>query len=114
MSPVREDWLEGKASLALLTSDRPLFLCSYDLAHNQVVICSNRALTEEKVRTVLAHELVHMYDHCANNMDWTDSQHLACSEVTTTNLSLLQSPPSLPGAGSEYRSLCWAATQRSA
>ena len=42
-------------------------------------------MTEEKVRTVLAHELVHMYDNCANNMDWMDSEHLACSEVTTDN-----------------------------
>ena len=92
VSPVREVWLEGEARL---TSDPPLTdlsVCRYDLAHNQVVICSNLALTEKKVGTVLAHELVHMYDHCANNMDWTDSQHLACSEVTTDNyLSSLSS-----------------------
>ena len=60
-----------------------------------MVICSNLAPTEEKVGTVLAHELVHMYDHCANNMDWTDSQHLACSEVTTDNHYSLHSHPSI-------------------
>ena len=42
-------------------------------------------MSEEKVGTVLAHELVHMYDNCANNVDWTDSHHLACSEVTASN-----------------------------
>ena len=57
-----------------------------------MVICSNLAPTEEKVGTVLAHELVHMYDHCANNMDWTDSQHLACSEVRAASIAHCEGP----------------------
>ena len=37
---------------------------SYDLQHNQVVLCSEKCSTLDKVKTILAHELVHMYDNC--------------------------------------------------
>ncbi len=47
----------------------------------QVVICSNRCTTDEKVEEILAHELVHMYDHCTGKVDFEDVRHLACSEI---------------------------------
>ena len=90
VSPVREVWLAGEARVNILpplTSD-----CRFDLAHNQVVLCSNLAPTEERVETLLAHELVHMYDHCANIMDWADSQHLACSEVRAASIAHCPGP----------------------
>ena len=66
----------------------------YDLVHNQVVLSSSQCRTEEKVVTLLAHELVHMYDHCANKMDWTNHLHLACSEVRAASLAHCQGPVS--------------------
>ena len=80
----------GRTFTPTLTS----LLTRYDLAHNQVVVSSSQCRTEEQVRTVLAHELVHMYDHCANKMDWTNPHHLACSEVRAASLAHCQSPVS--------------------
>ena len=58
-------------------------LCRYDLKHNQIVLCSEKCLSQEKVTTTLAHELVHMYDQCSSRVDWSNERHLACSEVDT-------------------------------
>lgn len=30
----------------------------------------------------LTHELVHMYDHCKFDVDWSNLRHHACSEVS--------------------------------
>jgi len=66
----------------------------FDLAHNQIVLCTNQCRTEEQVTTLLAHELVHMYDQCVNKMDWTNLRHLACSEVRAASLAHCQGPVS--------------------
>ena len=30
---------------------------------------------------VLTHELIHAFDHCRAHVDWSNIDHLACSEV---------------------------------
>ena len=59
-----------------------------------MVLDSNQCRTEQQTTTLLAHELVHMYDHCANKMDWTNPRHLACSEVRAASLAHCQGPVS--------------------
>ncbi|CAM6118711.1 unnamed protein product [Calypogeia fissa] len=55
-----------------------------------ISICSNhlQTVTQGEVDQILTHELVHAYDHCrAANLDWSDCQHHACSEIRAANLS---------------------------
>ena len=43
---------------------------------------------QDEISHALTHELVHAYDHCrAKNLDWTDCQHHACSEIRAAALS---------------------------
>ena len=47
-----------------------------------VVVCQNHVQTQEEVNNLLAHELIHAYDHCRGaNLDWNNCQHHTCSEV---------------------------------
>lgn len=49
----------------------------------QVVVCYDQIRFQEEVNMVLAHELIHAYDHCrAKNVDWHNCEHHACSEVS--------------------------------
>ncbi|KAI7841228.1 hypothetical protein COHA_005065 [Chlorella ohadii] len=53
-----------------------------------VVICHNHLSSQEEINHALTHELVHAYDHCrASNLDWTNCQHHACSEIRAAMLS---------------------------
>jgi len=53
-----------------------------------VVICSNHVMLQDEVDVALTHELLHAYDHCrAANLDWTNCEHHACSEIRAANLS---------------------------
>lgn len=53
-----------------------------------VVLCSNHLETQEQINNVLTHELIHAYDHCrAANLNWSDCEHHACSEIRAANLS---------------------------
>lgn len=53
----------------------------------QVIICQNVATGEGRVQSTLAHELVHMFDYCRHNLDFTNIDHVACSEVRAANLT---------------------------
>mmetsp|Transcript_25175 Transcript_25175/g.70384 ORF Transcript_25175/g.70384 Transcript_25175/m.70384 type:complete len:129 (-) Transcript_25175:1053-1439(-) len=47
-----------------------------------VILCHNHISTQDEVNRTLTHELIHAYDHCRGaSLDWTDCDHLACSEV---------------------------------
>ena len=59
----------------------------YDDQANQVIICSNNCQTASKVEEILAHELVHMYDFCTSKIDFSNPNHLACSEIRAANLT---------------------------
>jgi hypothetical protein len=49
---------------------------------------SNPTPPQEEISHALTHELVHAYDHCrARNLDWTNCQHHACSEIRAATLS---------------------------
>ncbi|KAK2576476.1 hypothetical protein KPH14_005807 [Odynerus spinipes] len=58
----------------------------YDAELNQIVICHNTARSERKVQGVLAHEMVHMFDYCRNEMDFKNIEHIACTEIRAANL----------------------------
>lgn len=53
----------------------------YDTVNNQIVVCHNRVYTEEMTQAVIAHEMIHMFDHCRAKFDFTNLEHIACSEV---------------------------------
>jgi inner membrane protease ATP23 len=53
----------------------------------EVVMCGNRQMSQRAFNIVLTHELVHAYDHCRAQLDWTDLRHHACTEVRAANLS---------------------------
>ena len=39
------------------------------------------------VTQTVVHELIHAYDSCRAEVDWTNCLHIACSEVRAANLS---------------------------
>jgi inner membrane protease ATP23 len=47
-----------------------------------VILCSGKFFNKDHMESTLVHELVHMYDHCKFNVDWSDLRHHACSEVS--------------------------------
>ena len=57
----------------------------YDPELNQIVVCLNKG--KGNWQAVLVHELVHMYDHCVNKVDFKNLEHLACTEIRAANLS---------------------------
>lgn len=53
-----------------------------------VILCHNRLSTYKEVELALTHELIHAYDFCrASNLDLTNCQHHACTEIRAANLS---------------------------
>lgn len=59
----------------------------YDPRLNQVVVCQNVARKREVVQAVLAHEMLHMFDYCTHKLDFTNLEHLACTEIRAANLT---------------------------
>ena len=48
----------------------------------QVILCHNRLQSYTDVQNLMAHELVHAYDHCRiPDMDFSNCTHHACTEV---------------------------------
>ncbi|KIM50273.1 hypothetical protein SCLCIDRAFT_1225451 [Scleroderma citrinum Foug A] len=52
-----------------------------------IVLCQGHFWSKKHMEDTLAHELVHMYDHCKFNVDWQNLRHHACSEIRANNLS---------------------------
>jgi inner membrane protease ATP23 len=50
-------------------------------AEEGIVLCQNRIVNKQHLEDTMAHELVHVYDHCKFKVDWTNCFHHACSEV---------------------------------
>ena len=48
-----------------------------------VLLCQGNFWSKKHMEHTLTHELVHMYDHCKFNVDWTNLRHQACAEVTS-------------------------------
>ena len=54
-----------------------------------MLLCQNRlsGKSQDYLDTVLAHELVHAFDFCRAETDFTSTSHHACTEVRAANLS---------------------------
>ncbi|EJD37083.1 hypothetical protein AURDEDRAFT_139909 [Auricularia subglabra TFB-10046 SS5] len=52
-----------------------------------ILLCQNRFMSKKHMEDTLAHELIHMYDHCRFKMDWYNLRHVACSEIRAASLS---------------------------
>ncbi|XP_034840100.1 mitochondrial inner membrane protease ATP23 homolog [Maniola hyperantus] len=59
----------------------------YDPELNQIVVCQNVSTRKGMVQGVLAHEMIHMFDYCRNNLDFKNMEHLACTEIRAANLT---------------------------
>jgi inner membrane protease ATP23 len=46
-----------------------------------ILLCQNRFPSKKYMEDTLAHELIHAFDHCQFNVDWSKLRHHACSEV---------------------------------
>ncbi|XP_011175918.1 mitochondrial inner membrane protease ATP23 homolog [Solenopsis invicta] len=64
----------------------PMVTGGYDSEYNQIVVCQNSAHSENMVRGVLLHEMIHMFDFCRNKLDVNNLDHLACTEIRAANL----------------------------
>ena len=47
----------------------------------QVVVCQNNSTSKAACCSVMGHELLHMFDFCRAKVDFTNLEHLACTEV---------------------------------
>jgi len=52
-----------------------------------VLLCQDQLLSKKLVEDTIAHELIHAFDHCKFNVDWSNLRHHACSEIRAANLS---------------------------
>ena len=66
--------------------ENPDLKAGFDARLNQIVVCSNRELSETEFSTCVIHEMIHLYDFCANKADFARAEHLACSEIRAYNL----------------------------
>ena len=64
-----------------------IFSLGYDPILNQVIVCQNIAKSEGMVQGVMAHEFIHMFDYCRNDLDFKNIDHLACTEIRAANLT---------------------------
>lgn len=46
-----------------------------------ITLCSNRLFCRKDVKESLMHEMIHAYDYLVRDMDLTDCDQLACSEI---------------------------------
>lgn len=58
----------------------------YDPIHNQIVVCKNNSKTRNMCCSVLAHELIHMFDFCRAKADFANLEHLACTEIRAASI----------------------------
>lgn len=53
----------------------------YAPALGTVRLCYGHFWSKKQMEHTLTHELVHMYDHCKFDTDWSNLRHHACTEV---------------------------------
>lgn len=63
------------------TSAKGAIFGGFDPATGRVLLCAGRFATRRAMEDTIVHELVHAYDHCRFQVDWSDLRHHACSEV---------------------------------
>lgn len=52
-----------------------------------IILCQNRLLGRSHTEDTLSHEMIHAYDQCRFQVDWSNLRHHACAEVRATSLS---------------------------
>ncbi|KZV83221.1 hypothetical protein EXIGLDRAFT_649894 [Exidia glandulosa HHB12029] len=52
-----------------------------------LLLCQNRFADKKHMEDTIAHELIHMYDHCRFKLDWFNLRHVACTEIRAASLS---------------------------
>lgn len=52
-----------------------------------IMLCANKYLPRKTVENTISHEMIHAWDHCRFNVDWTNLMHHACSEIRASSLS---------------------------
>ncbi len=53
-----------------------------------VILCGGHFFSKQHMESTIAHELLHLYDHCRFKVDWSNLRHHACSEVCSNSQSL--------------------------
>ena len=51
------------------------------------MLCENNIYSQGHMNDTLTHELVHTLDYCRAELDWSNLDHLACTEIRAANLS---------------------------
>ncbi|KAK0194905.1 peptidase M76 family-domain-containing protein [Armillaria mellea] len=59
----------------------------YDPERGAIILCASNFYSRRHMERTMAHELVHMYDDCKFNVDWSNLRHQACSEIRANSLS---------------------------
>ena len=52
-----------------------------------IVVCENFLVDRTRAEELLTHELIHAFDHCRAEVDWSNCEHHACSEIRAASLS---------------------------
>lgn len=52
-----------------------------------ILLCQNKIYSRSHCEDTMTHEMVHAYDHCRFEVDWSDLRHHACSEIRASSLS---------------------------
>lgn len=52
-----------------------------------VILCGGHFFSKQHMESTIAHELLHLYDHCRFKVDWSNLRHHACSEVCSSSQS---------------------------
>eukprot|EP00055_Hartaetosiga_balthica_P001247 m.138182 g.138182 ORF g.138182 m.138182 type:complete len:227 (-) comp13531_c0_seq1:40-720(-) len=60
---------------------------AFDQGNNEVILCANTLTSESHTATVMTHELIHAFDHCRGKIDFSNIEHLACTEIRAGSLS---------------------------
>ena len=53
----------------------------------KIVVCQNVARSSGMIQGILAHEMIHMFDACRHQLDFKNTEHLACTEIRAANLT---------------------------
>ncbi|KAK0213295.1 peptidase M76 family-domain-containing protein [Desarmillaria ectypa] len=59
----------------------------YDPERGAIILCASNFYSRRHMERTMAHELVHMYDDCKYNVNWSNLRHQACSEIRANSLS---------------------------
>jgi inner membrane protease ATP23 len=52
-----------------------------------IILCQNRFLSKQHMEDTLTHELIHAFDQCTTQINWSSCEQLACSEIRAISLS---------------------------